>query len=577
MKNFASSIERIIPETSKLLHIEQFRNPELRELAMRERKARIKELTSVIPHNDTFDKENLMKMKEHKWLKDIETNLVNPLNTSLAELLEGLLTNGDFVQDEVNLKTELPLVALDLEAYGLNTSIKIEGGEILKNNIIVGIPVAHMKNGKEVGYYIPVNHNPTKECPNFPEQDVFEFLNELHKRAFVIYHNSAFDRELLAIHKIRMSHNYADTMTLAIAVGLRPETKHSVGLKQLSKQELGREMIELADIMGSKDFIPLTKFEAKTLSVYGCSDACNTLALFNLFVRSDKYDNPFKTQKLAMKIDQKAMDATRSMLRFGLPVDNSHAISLLKTIIRRELLLEGKIKDTIGFDIMVSSTEKIGTWFGETMCNEFERKFITADTSAAKRDELLEKFNNKLKKDFHLEVKVKNNKAGKSVVYNSPDAVLESLQFITDTYEWFPKKVADKISLVCRLLSDYRTLVQRKSILGKLVKYARSDDYGICRAGINLKYIGTITTRYSNGKGTGDYDNVVCTESKKGYKVNYYTGNGVCGINAQGIPATSYRLTKAKKLKKIPQDIAHDYNSLTIDTEEAYTSLINEL
>lgn len=569
-------LNRVVPLPSTLLHKTSYRYAlEYRELANRERNDYIRELKTRIPHNPAFDKESLIRMREHKWLIGVDTILINPLDWKLSDFLIHLLEGADTVCEEVNLKEPLPAVALDLETFGLNSRIRVEGGELMHSNPIVGVCLAVSKKDKEIGYYLPLNHAETKECPNFNQDEMVAFLTKLIDKTYTIYHNARFDREVLALHKVRLNANYCDTMLLAIAVGLRPETKTSVGLKQLAKQELGREMIELQQIMDSKDFIPLVRFEARTIYCYGASDAINTLALFRLFTCTDKYDNPFKTQKLAMLIDQKASDASRAMLRFGLPTDEEASMGLLKTLIRRSILLEEKFSDIIELNIPIGSSEQVGTWLGETMCREFTRKFLK-DASEERKKELLTKFNKKLSTDFGLEVKIKELKAGTKIVYNSPDRVLTNLQSIKEEYDWFPEEVAEQIAEVCNLVGDYRTAVHDYGLAVKFAKYARSDDYGICRTGIDLRYLGTITTRFSNGKGKGDHDTVFIKEGKKGYTASYHGSNGVCGYNAQGISRQKFSPTKAKKIVKINPNLQAEWAKLDAEVEEKLRNLILE-
>jgi hypothetical protein len=86
--------------------------------------------------------------------------------------------------------------------------------------------------------------------------------------------------------------------------------------------------------------------------------------------------------------------------------------------------------------------------------------------------------------------------------------------------------------------------------------------------------MGTITTRFSNGKGKGDHDTVFIKDGKRGYTSSYFQGNGVAGFNAQGIPSTPYLLKKAKKIVRIPDGIKQDVTLLDKEVEDIFRDMI---
>ena len=83
---------RLVPMPSTLLPDCVFSKlPDYRELANRERNERIRYLKTPIPHNPAFERDSLIKMREHKWLREVNTALVNPKETSLDSFLVKLL------------------------------------------------------------------------------------------------------------------------------------------------------------------------------------------------------------------------------------------------------------------------------------------------------------------------------------------------------------------------------------------------------------------------------------------------------------------------------------------------------
>ena len=231
-------------------------------------------LNAPIPYEGRFIKEVLVEVPEFRWLKGVRCNLIyNNTKKSDIEFLRGFkdklhkkarMCNAEMM----GIKDDLPLIAIDLETTGLNTSIRYIGGKLHRNIELVGICLA--VKGTE-GYYLPILHTEEDGIPNFNLQASLDFLQELVDEFYQIYHNSFYDMEVMNIHKIRMNTNYADTLLISNNLGLKEwDGVFSLGLKFLSGYLLERKMLEINELMGTKSIVKFNRLASKDAEVYGC-------------------------------------------------------------------------------------------------------------------------------------------------------------------------------------------------------------------------------------------------------------------------------------------------------------------
>ena len=548
-----------------------------------------------IPYNPRFSKEKLQEMSEHKWMADVDMTLVTiDKYPTWQDLYDELIENAYDINNETipMLKDrELKVISIDLETTGLSKVFKRVGGAIIADTKVVGlcIGVSPYK-----AYYIPLLHNEQDNIKNLPMRYGKELLNALEANCFTIYHHAQFDREIMQVSmRVETGKDYADTMILALHLGLKDQF-FSIGLKPLSEELLYRKMVEINELMDS-DFISFDRLCASMAYAYGCSDAANTYGLFCIFTgfnigKSEPfedldqefgYENPFKFMKIACDLDYKALDATRSMMRLGMPIDTQVAEKRLKTMIRRSIILERKIYNIIPEEVSITSPEQLGMWLGETLFNQYKEFYKDKTDNEAI---LVDKFTTAISR-FSMERKVKTIKAGEKVTYNANAAAFGGIMNNIHETKWITEEWQEKLYDVVNMLSNYASVKHELGIMATIVRFATNDDMGIARGVIDLRFNGADASgRWSNaGDGKKNID-------KKGERINIYEGakkpgsyipgsTQVLGLNAQGLPATAYysMLTKAKKLKTIPAELQQEIQELNDEVEAVYTDLMNTI
>ncbi|EJF06569.1 DNA polymerase I family protein with 3'-5'-exonuclease and polymerase domains [Thiovulum sp. ES] len=535
--------------------------------------------------NPTFEKSSLQKIQGHEWMSDVDMTLIEPESseeldqeTQLEELIELLEGEAIYKSKEIGQAKEVPLLALDLEATGLDTTVRLNGGNIIAQTEIVGVCLA---TSSDKGYYLPVRHTEIDGVLNFDYTVMLEFLENVHKKFFTIYHHAEYDRELLSIHGVNMPDIlYSDTMHLAINHGLR-DMFRQVGLKFLSEEVLGRKMLTIEQLLGSKSHVRFDRLPAKNAWVYGCSDATNTFGLFEQFTYKTDYepteDNLYITSKQALLLDMQTMNHTRSMLRVGVPVDLKRAENRLRTMIRRNLILYTEIYNYLPDDIPVGSAEKVGRFIGELLFKNFETAY--KDKYGTK---ISERFTAEILNKFAIERKVRKLKASEKIVYSCTDDNLGLLfDKITDT-KWVTPKDSETLYCIADMLSEYRSTEHEISIMTRLVRFAINDDMNITRVTAGLKMSGTGTGRFSN-KGSsvgakGSLNRILISSTPTGKsKSKYKQGDGVVGFNVQGIPSTPRIMQTARKLKKLPETLQKSKIELDKEVEAHLQDLLLDI
>ena len=207
----------------------------------------------------------------------------------------------------------------------------------------------------------------------------------------------------------------------------------------------------------------------------------------------------------------------------------------------------------------ISSPEQLGTYIGTMLFEQFEKHYINGKGLSPKvKQDQTEKFILALADKFTIIRQIKNLKAGEKVVYNSPDSVIQAIINKINDWDWVDKEVREELYYACFYVNIYRGLQHDAGLLGRFVRYAKADDTNCARVGVGLRFNGAVTTRFTNQSGVGDHDRVLVTEGARGTKKGKYViGDGIVGVNAQGIPSRPLVLGKAYKLDKntIPRHI----------------------
>lgn len=153
-------------------------------------------------------------------------------------------------------------------------------------------------NAPHAGWYVPVGHS---EGRQLARDDVLEVLRPLLESEAVpkVAHNANYDMTVLKNHGVEARGVTFDTMIAAALLGRR-----SIGLKQLALNELGIEMTELSDLIGTgRNQISMADVPIERAGDYAAADADLTWQL-----------HPRFEQELEVK------DSTRAMQEVEMPL-----------------------------------------------------------------------------------------------------------------------------------------------------------------------------------------------------------------------------------------------------------------
>ena len=120
----------------------------------------------------------------------------------------------------------------------------------------------------QTGWYVPVGHS---EGRQLAMDDVLEALRSLFESEIVpkVAHNANYDMTVLKSHGVEVRGVTFDTMVAAALLGRR-----SIGLKQLALNELGIEMTELSDLIGTgRSQISMADVSIELAADYAAADA----------------------------------------------------------------------------------------------------------------------------------------------------------------------------------------------------------------------------------------------------------------------------------------------------------------
>ena len=273
---------------------------------------------------DFFDQlEEIGKPSVEKkpWMGDVELILAT------ESMLEGI------AQECI----EAVHFGLDLETTGLDQrAFPNDAGTHETVDKIVGYCIAPTTTR---AFYIPVRHKESEK--NVPPRLVANMVRKIQEGGGIaVFHNAKFDQKFLMYEPAGNAGSWEDPKswddTLILAY-LRNSRARNKGLKSLSKNELGREMIELRDLFPSED-VKAKRLDFSTLDPswepvvwYAAADALNTLSLFHLFhsqvVGKDEHNRGQKTLYLIEKI---CLTATMWMEQCRIHIDRTKLEELIR-------------------------------------------------------------------------------------------------------------------------------------------------------------------------------------------------------------------------------------------------------
>lgn len=206
-----------------------------------------------------------------------------------------LVDSIDKLRKLVDICIQRRLSSLDLETTGVDNRVYpdeyFEDGRTTRHGIrtvdrIAGVCISF--DGKN-GYYAPLSHEPD-DSGNLPWDEAWDELTRLVNNCRIIFHNAKFDQEFLYpvtgkdYWKID---EYEDTYLIAKVA--YPLKSRPAGLKPLTKQHFGVDMIELEELFTPELREQLKREKRSTHNfavlhpkeglAYGCSDGIFTYKL----------------------------------------------------------------------------------------------------------------------------------------------------------------------------------------------------------------------------------------------------------------------------------------------------------
>jgi len=287
---------------------------------------------------EEFINENVQDItKAMPWMKNVDIKLCESID-QLKAFVDGAIARGK--------DGKKAHCSLDFETTGLNNRLK-NGVPITK---IVGIGLAV---SKDIGIYIPVNHQEGVEC-NLPEKLVLEEIQRLCKYCIIIVHNAKFDLMVAKNHGIVID-NFEDFEDTLILARLYDAGQKQIDLKFLSKSLLDRLMIELKEI--TKGTHRLDMISPKIGYVYGASDAVNTYGLFDLF-NNHKIIND---QRPIYNLEKRLVFVVMQMEENLVLIDKDYLKIEKERISNRIKAIEDEIHEKTGNkELNIGSTQQLG-------------------------------------------------------------------------------------------------------------------------------------------------------------------------------------------------------------------------
>lgn len=280
--------------------------------------------------HDMLANEQNPKVQQLGWMAEKELILVNNLEDG-----------EDTLKRAVDECIDSGVYAIDLETTGLDNRVFNGKTECT----IVGVCLS--PDGVK-GYYVPVLHKKHGSPSELSECNIqiHVFRREMKRLvdsdAIAVFHNGKFDQEFLQFNGGEtlgtwdQDKKWDDTLILAYLTNPRARR---VGLKFLSKELLGMEMIEIKavfqEVFGKKykgpyDFSLLDPLVSDCVTWYGASDAICTFLLRDHFLPGILQPANKGGQLTIYRIEKSCVPATRWMERNRIHIDRAKVAHLIQ-------------------------------------------------------------------------------------------------------------------------------------------------------------------------------------------------------------------------------------------------------
>ena len=215
---------------------------------------------------------------------------------------------------------------------------------------LVGLSFA---NSRGRAWYVPVGH---REGRQLPLESVLAALRPLFESPDIAKcaHNANYDMTVLTNHGVRFANVDFDTM---IAAHLLGRSYNQLGLKDLSLNELGHEMTNIKELIGSgRKQISFDQVEIDAAASYAAADADITFRL------RDVFEPQLQQQNLRGLMDDTEMallPALVIMQRHGIKMDAGVLHEMSADLYRQMAEIENDIYQSIGHSVNINSPQQL--------------------------------------------------------------------------------------------------------------------------------------------------------------------------------------------------------------------------
>ena len=206
-------------------------------------------------------------------------------------------------------------------------------------------------NSPHTGWYVPVGHS---EGRQLAMDDVLETLRPVLESETVpkVAHNANYDMTVLKNHGIEVRGVTFDTMIAAALLGRR-----SIGLKQLALNELGIEMIELSDLIGTgRSQISMADVSIEQAAEYAAADADLTWQLLPRF--EQELDTKNSTRAM-MEVEMPLLPVLVRMQESGVSVDVDLLTRMSQMLGEDMARIQDEMYQTVGRPFNLNSAQQL--------------------------------------------------------------------------------------------------------------------------------------------------------------------------------------------------------------------------
>ena len=202
-------------------------------------------------------------------------------------------------------------------------------------------------------WYIPVGH---REGDQLPMETVLAAVRPLFESLDIAKcaHNANYDMTVLANHGVRFANVDFDTM---IAAHLLGRSYNQLGLKDLSLNELGHEMTNIKELIGSgRKQITFDQVDIGPAAEYAAADADITLRLRERFEPQVEGEN---LRDLMDETELALLPVLVTMQQHGIKMDAGVLHEMSADMFRQMREIEAGIYDSVGHEVNLNSNPQL--------------------------------------------------------------------------------------------------------------------------------------------------------------------------------------------------------------------------